>query len=143
MVVCLHGHVRIACVYFRSTALDGVRLGCCGAGFVVATGLEHSCKCMRPVVQGMNFIAGCLLLFMDEEDTFWCLAIIVEELLPGYYSMAMVEPQVPSPTPAFLNSSSNDSNVTAKKLLPFQLTMSLICVQGESCLTAVMHAEHP
>ncbi|DBA90624.1 hypothetical protein WJX77_007676 [Trebouxia sp. C0004] len=44
--------------------------------------------------QGMNFIAGCLLLFMDEEDTFWCLAIIVEELLPGYYSMAMVEPQV-------------------------------------------------
>lgn len=31
---------------------------------------------------------------MDEEDTFWCLAIIVEELLPGYYSMAMVEPQV-------------------------------------------------
>lgn len=45
-------------------------------------------------VQGMNFIAGCLLLFMDEEDTFWCLAIIVEELLPGYYSMAMVEPQV-------------------------------------------------
>ncbi len=42
----------------------------------------------------MNFIAGCLLLFMDEEDTFWCLAIIVEELLPGYYSMAMVEPQV-------------------------------------------------
>ena len=48
----------------------------------------------------MNFIAGCLLLFMDEEDTFWCLAIIVEELLPGYYSMAMVEPQVqPLPSP--------------------------------------------
>lgn len=45
-------------------------------------------------VQGMNFIAGCLLLFMDEEDTFWCLAIIVEELLPGYFSMAMTEPQV-------------------------------------------------
>ena len=42
----------------------------------------------------MNFIAGCLLLFMDEEDTFWCLAIIVEELLPGYFSMAIVEPQV-------------------------------------------------
>lgn len=55
---------------------------------------------MSHVVQGMNFIAGCLLLFMDEEDTFWCLAIIVEELLPGYYSMAMVEPQVPCPTPA-------------------------------------------
>ena len=36
---------------------------------------------------------------MDEEDTFWCLAIIVEELLPGYFSMAMVEPQVPLPLP--------------------------------------------
>lgn len=55
------------------------------------------CEGVKHVVQGMNFIAGCLLLFMDEEDTFWCLAIIVEELLPGYYSMAMVEPQVPSP----------------------------------------------
>lgn len=54
-------------------------------------------------VQGMNFIAGCLLLFMDEEDTFWCLAIIVEELLPGYFSMAMVEPQVqPVATPLML-----------------------------------------
>ena len=44
--------------------------------------------------QGMNFIAGCLLLFMAEEDAFWCLAVIVEELLPGYFSLAMVAPQV-------------------------------------------------
>ncbi|KAK9810304.1 hypothetical protein WJX72_008307 [[Myrmecia] bisecta] len=44
--------------------------------------------------QGMNFVAGCLLLFMDEEDAFWCLTVIVEDLLPGYFSMAMVAPQV-------------------------------------------------
>ena len=44
--------------------------------------------------QGMNFVAGCLLLFMDEEDAFWSLACIIEDLLPGYYSTAMVEPQV-------------------------------------------------
>ena len=44
--------------------------------------------------QGMNFVAGCLLLFMDEEAAFWSLACIVEDLLPGYYSTAMVEPQV-------------------------------------------------
>ena len=56
--------------------------------------MEQGLKVSVGSVQGMNFIAGCLLLFMDEEDTFWCLAIIVEELLPGYYSMAMVEPQV-------------------------------------------------
>lgn len=42
----------------------------------------------------MNFIAGCLLLFMDEEDAFWCLAIIAEDLLPGYFSLIMVAPQV-------------------------------------------------
>jgi hypothetical protein len=44
--------------------------------------------------QGMNFIAGCLLLFMDEEDAFWALASVVEDLLPGYFSLAMVAPQV-------------------------------------------------
>jgi hypothetical protein len=42
----------------------------------------------------MNFIAGCLLLFMDEEDAFWALASVVEDLLPGYFSLAMVAPQV-------------------------------------------------
>ena len=44
--------------------------------------------------QGMNFIAGSLLLFMDEEDAFWCLAVIAEDLLPGYYDLVMVAPQV-------------------------------------------------
>lgn len=42
----------------------------------------------------MNFVAGCLLLFMDEEDAFWSLACVIEDLLPGYFSTAMVEPQV-------------------------------------------------
>ena len=46
------------------------------------------------MLQGMNFIAGALLLFMDEEDAFWCLAIISEDLLPGYFSLIMVAPQV-------------------------------------------------
>ena len=60
------------------------------------------------MLQGMNFIAGCLLLFMAEEDAFWCLAVIVEELLPGYFSLAMVAPQV---TP-------NRGNCTTLALLP-------------------------
>ena len=42
----------------------------------------------------MNFVAGSLLLFMDEEDAFWCLACIAEDLLPGYYDLVMVAPQV-------------------------------------------------
>ncbi|KAK9806629.1 hypothetical protein WJX73_002174 [Symbiochloris irregularis] len=44
--------------------------------------------------QGMNFVAGALLLFMAEEDAFWCLAIIAEDLLPGYFALIMVAPQV-------------------------------------------------
>ncbi len=45
-------------------------------------------------MQGMNFIAGCLLLFMEEEDAFWCLTNIVEDLLPGYFSTTMAASQV-------------------------------------------------
>ena len=42
----------------------------------------------------MNFIAGCLLLFMEEEDAFWCLTTIVEQLLSGYFSTTMAASQV-------------------------------------------------
>jgi hypothetical protein len=44
--------------------------------------------------QGMNFVTGCLLLFLQEEDAFVSLAALVDEVLPGYYSIAMVQPQV-------------------------------------------------
>ena len=33
----------------------------------------------NPVVgycQGLNFVAGCLLMFMDEEDAFYCLSTV-------------------------------------------------------------------
>lgn len=35
--------------------------------------------------KGMNFVAGYLLLFMHEEDAFWTLDAIVEDILPNYY----------------------------------------------------------
>ena len=44
-------------------------------------------------MQGMNFIAGCLLLFMEEQDAFWCLTTIVEKLLPGYFDTTMAGSQ--------------------------------------------------
>jgi hypothetical protein len=35
----------------------------------------------------MNFIVGRLLRFMDEEEAFWTLAMIIETILPlDYYS---------------------------------------------------------
>ena len=45
-------------------------------------------------LQGMNFIAGALLLFMDEEVVFWALATIVEDILPGYFAQDLVAAQV-------------------------------------------------
>ena len=35
--------------------------------------------------QGFNMIAAIALLFLDEEDAFWCLLYIVELLMPGSY----------------------------------------------------------
>ena len=48
-------------------------------------------------LQGMNFIAACFGLFMEEEAAFWCLAAVVEDLLPGYFDQRMVAPQVGGP----------------------------------------------
>lgn len=37
--------------------------------------------------QGMNFIVGRLLQFMNEEEAFWTLTMIIETILPiDYYS---------------------------------------------------------
>lgn len=37
--------------------------------------------------QSMNFLAGLLLLFMDEERTFWMLVIITSKYLPGVHNV--------------------------------------------------------
>lgn len=42
----------------------------------------------------MNFVAGTLLLFLDEEEAFYCLCALVEDILPGYYAVDMVATQV-------------------------------------------------
>lgn len=40
--------------------------------------------------QGMNFLTGFLLLATkDEEDSFWLLTALVENIFPGYYSRTM------------------------------------------------------
>ena len=39
------------------------------------------------ILQGFNRIAAITLLFMHEEDAFWCLVFIIEHLMPvDYYS---------------------------------------------------------
>ncbi|PRP86455.1 hypothetical protein PROFUN_05374 [Planoprotostelium fungivorum] len=44
--------------------------------------------------QSMNFIAAFALLFLDEEDAFWLLATIVEDLCAGIWSRTMMNIQV-------------------------------------------------
>ncbi|XP_065826714.1 small G protein signaling modulator 3-like isoform X2 [Oscarella lobularis] len=45
--------------------------------------------------QGTGMIAGSLLLFMDEEDVFWMMVAIIEDLLPdSYYSQTLIGVQV-------------------------------------------------
>ena len=36
-------------------------------------------------LQGMNRLVAILLLFLDEEDSFWGLVAIVESLMPLHY----------------------------------------------------------
>jgi hypothetical protein len=38
----------------------------------------------------MNFVVGILLLIMAEEDAFWLLAAIVEDVLPGFYHPSLI-----------------------------------------------------
>jgi len=47
--------------------------------------------------QGMGMIASCLLLFIPEEDSFWMMTAIIENLLPSsYYSSNLWGAQVSS-----------------------------------------------
>ena len=42
----------------------------------------------------MNFIAALLLLFLSEEQAFWCFRSIVEDYLPNYFADSLVGVQV-------------------------------------------------
>ncbi len=42
------------------------------------------------VCAGMNFVAGFLLGWMDEERSFWTLCNLVEDLLPAYFSKGTI-----------------------------------------------------
>ena len=44
--------------------------------------------------QSMNFLAACLLMYLDEEESFWMLAVICEDLAEGYYTPGLPGLQV-------------------------------------------------
>lgn len=39
--------------------------------------------------QAMNIVVAALLIYMSEEQAFWCLNILCERIVPGYYSKTM------------------------------------------------------
>lgn len=39
--------------------------------------------------QAMNIVAAALLIYMSEEQAFWCLSLVCDIMLPGYYSKTM------------------------------------------------------
>lgn len=39
--------------------------------------------------QAMNLVVASFLIFMSEEQCFWCLSILCDRLLPGYYSCVL------------------------------------------------------
>lgn len=46
-------------------------------------------------MKGLNFLAASLMLHMGEEDAFWCLCAVIEDLLgSSYFDERMVLPQV-------------------------------------------------
>lgn len=56
-----------------------------GANLFSAIALIGSHHC---VSQAMNLIVASFLVYMSEEQCFWCLTVLCDRLLPGYYRCA-------------------------------------------------------
>jgi hypothetical protein len=76
-------------VYFRDDLPD-TKSAKCGALFNVLTAIAHNNRHIG-YCQGMNFIAGLMLIIMqDEEKVFWLMDTLINKILPDYYTPDMV-----------------------------------------------------
>lgn len=83
--------------------------------------------------QSMNFVTGMLLLFMKEEEAFWMLVTIIEELLPqDYYGESLVGVQADQRVLDTLLMEKLPHVATHFERLGF--TLPLITTQWFSCL---------
>lgn len=83
--------------------------------------------------QSLNFVAGMMLLFMAEEEAFWLLVTVVEELLPpDYFSHSMVGAHVDQSVLAYIVRTRLPK--LHKTLENAQLDLQLISLQWCLCL---------
>eukprot|EP00118_Oscarella_pearsei_P017856 m.179668 g.179668 ORF g.179668 m.179668 type:complete len:936 (+) comp39227_c0_seq9:595-3402(+) len=68
------------------------------AGIAKLRNVLRAYSCHNPTVgycQGINRLVAVALLYMDEEDAFWCLTAIIDALLPrDYYNQTLLASQV-------------------------------------------------
>ena len=92
--------------------------------------------CHNPNVgycQSLNFLVGMMLLFMNEEDSFWLLATVLEKLLPSdYYTKSMIGIYVDQYVLGHMIKLYLPE--VHKKLEEFELQLPIITVQWFLCL---------
>ena len=72
--------------------------------------------------QSMNFLAAVLLLVVDEESAFWCLAAIVERLMPGHFSTSMAMPPAATTNPSNSKAGAMSNHKAPSSVSPIFLT---------------------
>lgn len=76
----------------------------------------------RRYCQSINFVAGMLLLHMSEEESFWVMDVLVNEILPPAYYWCAPYPFV-------------------RPHLPFVISSLILCVFGGSDSLKGLHAD--
>lgn len=85
--------------------------------------------------QGLNYIAGLLLLVTkDEDSSFWLLKVLVEKLLPDYYSPSM--PGLLTDVKVMSELARKEVPALARHVDAMQVPWALICSKWFICLYA-------
>lgn len=83
--------------------------------------------------QSLNFIAGAMILFMEEESAFWMMCHVIEGLLPAdYYTKTMIGTYVDQFVLAYLIKTTMPK--LHKLLQSFEMQLPLVAVEWFMCL---------
>jgi hypothetical protein len=78
------------------------------------------------VLQGLNRLAAIALLFLSEEESFWCMEALVEHIMPkDYFTKTLAGAQADQVTFCFLKTNCNVRFFILKKKITTLLLLSL------------------